>query len=323
MKSPFTVIISLWNFFLALFGVVRPPQAPAIHYSSPDFTVQEVGDCVDGSRVWIYTPKTLAPDRNVVVYLHGFSASLPVIYQGHIEHIVRQGQIVLYPQFQEGYCMDNQQVIAGFGQLLGTQSPAEWAQRAADRVRDVLDNELDDGDYNKVFLYGHSLGGAIGMMWSSLSNAVNVKAAVLASPQPGGFQAIPGAVTTLLPFFFGEDIDVLSAAPFTKFPIAILHAADDNIAPLSDLYPSYDALGSEYKIIYQAQTDSHGYPAIKANHITPTSIGLLGEIDINAFDRRYYWSALDQVMDGTEVASLVFDLGEWSDGTPVLEVLKL
>lgn len=314
-------VFSIINFLLAfLFGVISQPEPPQFDYISPTFTVQEVGDCADGSRVWVYTPDYVPPkaERDVVVFLHGFSAAFPFIYQQHIDHLVQQGHTVLFPQFQEGYCFD-QFSLEGLN-LFG-QSPVDWAARAVVTVTDVLENVVVD--YDNVYLYGHSLGGAIGLLWGNLTDQVDIVAGVFASPQPRGFAAIPGNISTNFPFFFGKDIDVVAAAPWTKFPVAILHGIDDTIAPLVDVLPSYSALGSTKKALYQAVSDDHGKPKLSADHNAPTSISFLGSADVNTLDWRYYWSAVDQVMNGVAVTNLQFDLGQWSDWTSVQSVVLL
>lgn len=320
-----TVFQQVWSFLLSLFGIATQPKAPVFDYISPNFSVQEIGDCADGSRVWVYTPDTAvssSSSNDLVVYLHAYSTAFPLIYQQHINHIVKQGHTVLFPQFQEGFCFDDNFSLEGLS--LAAQSPAAWADRAVSTVADVLETVVVD--YDRVYLYGHSLGGAIGLMWGALSSGdlqLDITAGIFAAPQPGGFEAIPEFVTTFLPFFFGEDIDVVAAAPSTKFPIAVLHGNDDTIAPLSDVLPSYNALGSPEKAIYQATSDKHGTPDISADHIAPTSISFLGDFDVNTLDWSYYWSALDQVMQGVPVTQLDFDLGEWSDGVPVESIVRV
>ena len=85
-------------------SAVSPPQEPAYSYISPDFTVKESGNCLDGSRVWIYKPATEKPrGADVVVYLYGYAAADTLMYQGHIQHLVRQGNYVLFPQYQEAF----------------------------------------------------------------------------------------------------------------------------------------------------------------------------------------------------------------------------
>jgi hypothetical protein len=163
------------------------------------------------------------------------------------------------------------------------------------------------------------------MMWGSIDaepTKTQPVAGVFASPQPAGFAAIPGFVTKLFPFLFGEDINVPEAAPGTVFPIAILHGNDDTIAPLDDIMPSFQELGSTEKFIFQAQTDDTGKPVLTADHPAATSIIEVPN-DVDSLDWRYFWSGLDQVMAGTTVGSLVFDMGEWSNGDKVKRVKLL
>lgn len=307
--------------FPAAAHAVDPPSKPDYAYISPDFSVHQLGSCVDGSRVYVYQPDTPKPGgADVVVYMHGFAATRPTLYQGHMEHLVQQGNYVLFPQFQPGFCGLGRGLVRGILRRLRRASPAEWFLIAGESVSDALDS-LPDGSYNDIYLFGHSLGGAFGMMFGSLGDAFTkpVTAAVLSSPQPGGFEAIPGLVTTIFFFRFGEDIDVPNAAPETNYPVAVLHASDDDVAPLEDVMPSYDALGSSSKAIYQAQTDTYSKPELTADHL----LVLSSKRSQDNLDWRYIWSGLDQVMAGVNVTDLSFDMGAWSDGEPVKVVNRI
>jgi pimeloyl-ACP methyl ester carboxylesterase len=297
----------------------QPPSKPAYEYVSPNYDVRETGSCKDGTRVWIYEPSTTGTTTttpDVVVYLHGYGLAAPEFYMEHIQHLVRSGKVVLFPQIQEGYCG-----ILSYPKALfqKEQSSAIWAERTATVISEILLNEITT--YNNVYLIGHSLGGAIAMAWGSLTSTP-VAAAVLSSPQPAGYSAIPGYVTKLFGSIFGEELDVPAAAPSTTFPIAVLHASDDSIAPLSDVQESYDNLGSTEKAIYQAQTDRHNsIKPLKADH--SLALTLPKHALENTLDWRYLWSALDQVMSGVAATNLEFDMGNWSDGVPVKEVLRI
>ena len=83
------------------------------------------------------------------------------------------------------------------------------------------------------------------------------------------------------------------------FPVAVLHGNDDTIAPLEDLLPTFNALGSSEKYIYQAQSDDYGYPPIVADHIA--AVTLFGKAD--TLDWRYFYAGLDQVMAGDDVGA--------------------
>lgn len=300
-----------------------PPGKPNYNYVSPTFSVVELGNCVDGSRVWIYQPTVLKQGgtADVVIYLHGHWLATPNHYEGHIEHLVKQGNYVIFPQFQEGFCSLGGGFFRGVPKFFGKQSSVKWSIQAAQATHAALQTLPA---YNNIYLFGHSLGGALAMIWGSLSSIVPdpITAAVLSSPQPAGYEAIPRFVTTVFFFLFGEGIDVPSLAPQTTFPIAVLYASDDDIAPLTDVWPAYQLLGSSVKAIYEAQSDSHGRPAINANHSVALSSSARDKGQ-DTLDWRYLWSGLDQVMHGKTVTTLQFDMGSWSDGIPVKPVIRV
>ncbi len=64
-----------------------------------------IGEGAD--RVWILTPNVEA--KNIVVFIHGWTATLP--FQWHqpwLEHLMEQGSIVIFPQYQPGSAGDLQ-----------------------------------------------------------------------------------------------------------------------------------------------------------------------------------------------------------------------
>lgn len=300
-------------------GAAHPPSKPEFTYISPRFSVKHQGNCLDGTRVWIYTPdvpKSNTPD--VIVYLHGYGATTPKAYEGHIEHLVKQGNYVVYPQMQDGNCdMFRGKLLGWAVRLSGNPSPAKWVKVTATVVSDALTSLPSFG---KIFLYGHSMGGAFAMMWGSLNTAHPVEAAVVSSPQPAGLDVIPG-IYSIFFIRLGEDINVPKAAPNTTFPLAVLYVDDDKIVSVGNILPSYELLGSTLKAWYQAQTDQHGRPILCADHMQPAADQSAAKQD--SLDWRFTWSALDQVMGGKAVTDLEFDMGQWSDGTPVKRVVRL
>lgn len=52
-----------------------------------------------GGLTWYYLPDQLkyGSQAQVVVFLHGFVALISNLYQTHIEHVVKQGNIVIFP----------------------------------------------------------------------------------------------------------------------------------------------------------------------------------------------------------------------------------
>lgn len=293
---------------------------------------------IKGTRTWIYQPHNIKADDiagSVVIYLHGFAVAAPTPYEAHIEHLVKQGHYVIFPQYQPGWCDPfSIELLWGVIKIIGKQSPIEWVTLAEEGSRCALESLPFHNRNNliqnyRVYLFGHSLGGAFAMMWGSLNSGITVTAAVLSSPQPAGFASVPKWIRFLFRGLFGNDINVPNVAGETKFPVAILHAADDKVAPLSDIRPSYEALGSTSKAVYQVQSDTHGYPPLKATH--NIALGLPSGTQQDTLNWRYVWSALDQVMQMTPapqggnvaVDALEFSMGYWSDGIPIRPVQRI
>jgi pimeloyl-ACP methyl ester carboxylesterase len=84
------------------------PSGPAIEVGGGTATPYGVG----ASRVWILAPRK-SEVRSVVVYLHGWSATLPFEWhQAWFEHLLRRGSAVVFPAYQDG--IDDAFVVAPY-----------------------------------------------------------------------------------------------------------------------------------------------------------------------------------------------------------------
>ena len=87
----------------------RPPERPETGYGSSQgyiassYSTYETGSANTGDLTWYFVPDTLryGQQSSVVVFLHGFAALYPSFYESHLEHLLRQGHIVIFPQFQK------------------------------------------------------------------------------------------------------------------------------------------------------------------------------------------------------------------------------
>lgn len=66
-------------------------------------TLYQRGEHSQGNFVRVYVPDAAqqpgSPLR-VILYLHGFALCLPSFYEDHLKDLVRQGWIVIFPDFQ-------------------------------------------------------------------------------------------------------------------------------------------------------------------------------------------------------------------------------
>ncbi len=302
-------LILVMSLYLASAGCMpTPPGQPETGYGSSagyiceDYTEVAVGDLGQGTGVTYFIPQVLKnTDRApVVILLHGFSAMYVPIYQGHIEHLVRQGYIVIFPQ----YCLE--------GGLFVDLDNHVMMTRAIDAVDLVLAELGDLAETDDITLLGHSLGGLLAMCWTA-EGGVPVKGIVLENPNIRN-DAVPELFRDMI-----ISIDYTTRVPAVTCPVILIGGEHDTIASMAQTTDAFDSLtNASSRVLYQIMTDAHGFPPLSADHLAPAQIGNALE---DALDFRVYYAAVDAVIDGQ--ARVAFDLGNWSDGTPVLPVETL
>lgn len=282
-----------------------PPGQPSTGYGSSEgyissgYRVSTLGNARDGSRIWYFVPDQLkygltAP---VVVYLHGWTAYLPEYYIGQIEHLVKQGYIVLFPQYQKpglkGIFSDVDQTLF-----------LERAIKAVDEALVLLDPIADQED---LVIGCHSAGCLITYCWNGAGGAP-ARALVLTNGSLESDESIPDDVPIVV-------LDWRPYAAAIDVPLFFLTGEDD---PLNvDSILGFDAaINAPVKGVYMAVTDTYGDPDLVADHVAP----LASKGNVDALDYRYYYAGLDAVLAGENTPS--FDMGSWSDGTPVIGIRR-
>ena len=297
----------------------RPTTGPGSteRYIATSATTTDVGDGNAGTRVYTFVPNVLKGGAKapVVVLLHGFELLAPDIYQGLIDHLTKQGIIVIFPAYNKG----------GFGLLDDSDQNAMQARAIASTTR-ALDALGTKADRSKVFLFGHSLGGLVAATWTGRGGPAPA-GIVLANPSLSAGAGIPDFVpVTVTP------IPWASLAPATTAPTVILTGDKDTIAAPSEATTLSTALtGAASRHVYELQQDAAQQPAIQADHmaalqkpgIVPHWLmnALGGAAQADTADWRFYWSALDQLMAGD--ATPTFAMGNWTNGTAVKPVIQL
>ncbi len=162
---------------LAVAGVLRADDEPTAKSSDADpaspekstsphqsFKRYEIGE---GPRsYWIFEPDEPKPEGRapVVLFLHGWFAVNPGFYGGWIDHLVRDGKIVIFPRYQNDVFTPPQELLpnalAALRNALGVLANGEKHVHA---------------DLSRFTLIGHSAGG----------NLAAQIAAVAADPHAG------------------------------------------------------------------------------------------------------------------------------------------
>jgi pimeloyl-ACP methyl ester carboxylesterase len=241
----------------------------------------------------------------VIVFLHGFTATDPDLYRAWIDHLVRRGSVVIYPDYQESGLGFGRQDDYVPNMLAGIASALEVARLAP----------------TAVHLVGHSLGGVLGVAYLVEGPATGLPGpATLTVLTPGGCKSCPGGVFGVsLP----ETID-----PQSGLLLHIVTGADDTLVGDRDAR-AIDAILSQVpdgqRRALEVVSDRYGEPDLVADHRFPQTGGFRRELD--ALDWYGLWRPLDaliacatagQLCDialGVDPASL--SMGRWSNGTPV------
>lgn len=307
-RAAIAAAIMLASFSASAIAASQPPQpttgpgGSTLPYSST-VTTARANPSNDDLSYWIITPTgwvgggTAPTKLPLVVFVHGFSQNQPANYASWINHIARQGNVVIFPKYQNFF----------------TFSAAVWTPNAISSVKDALSKpfpSIPPDTTLGMIIVSHSAGGLVSM------NMANRYAA-------NGLPK-PTALVLAAPYFDPAIDASLSGIPATARVLCMVGNVDTNVGR-----KGCDALwdrgahivSRDYVWIF---SDSHGTPALTADHyIAADSQG-----PINAFDWNALWKFSDAmqtcVLGGTDCAyidgggPLETSLGLWSDGVPVI-----
>jgi pimeloyl-ACP methyl ester carboxylesterase len=282
------------------------------HYISRRVTETGHGSAVEGTRVWCFVPEKLRDGKRapVIVYLHGFRASAPNLYWEHIHHLTAQGYVVLFPRIQKG----------GVIGLFNDNDQREMVERAIVAAKNGLQQVADIIDLDRLYVFGHSLGGLIGACWNG-AGAPEARGLVLAHPS---------ITTDQIPEFARRFITCVEWGPLVAAntaPVILLGGDQDTLAPPSETRMLAGAMtGAASVATYIAHADDHGVPAFRTGHLATVRTdaralrwmgqALGGNQAQGTLQSRFYYAALDAMLAGDFAQAL--DFGDWSDGVAVV-----
>jgi len=145
--------LCIFTFFLTFFIVLATFSSPLLA-EKPEWTDYLHNKIIKQSygfgatKYHIFEPADPKPEiAPVIVFIHGYTATMPMTYQGWIDHIVMQGSIVIYPIYQAS----------------PVASPKNFPSATVKAVQSAFD-ELLTGDHvnpdlDRFAVVGHSMGG--------------------------------------------------------------------------------------------------------------------------------------------------------------------
>lgn len=307
------------------------PQSYLAQRHYRDIEVMTVGD--GPARAYVFIPgKPTARRLPVILFHHGWLGMNPKNFGGFIDVLVRRGNVVIYPVYQDGNATAPQLVT----DIAGQADAAALAQLGSSHPGLV--------DPDKAFYLGFSMGATI-----SLNLAIDPSRFGLPTPRALMLIAPGDAHHVARGPLAASIIGHVEALPATLPTVVVAGYADTSIG-----VPTARAVAArlchlpeQRRLLIFFPSDSNGGTRIQAGHGSPgapdsrydfpdsrarvaTSIpwkeGFEPSASLNLLDYYGYWriatTLADFVMDGSYPASL-FDrqapanhfLGLWPDGS--------
>ena len=205
-----------------------------------------------GTEYWIFEPDTPKPaSAPLVVLLHGWGGMNPLYYGAWIDHLVKRGNIVVYPRYQASLLTPIQ----------------EFTPNTLQAIKDAIETLSEAGhvkaDLNKFAAVGHSVGGLL---------AANVAAMA----KDAGLPPVR-AVMSVEPGITEAPINV-PLADLEKIPAEtlLLAVAGDQDTLVRDvdakrIYHESTRVPAANKDYVTMVSDAHGTPGLQASHRAPTA----------------------------------------------------
>ena len=316
-------------------GTPSPPGQPSSgpggsEYKHGSVTMNDYG--WGDNQYWIFEPASPEPSSApVIIFNHGWIAVDPSNYGAWIEHLVRRGNIVVYPAFQAGVRTDAE----------------EMTQNAIDAVKDAIQRLQSGGhitpELDKDAIVGHSLGGAITANMAALATSIDLpepKAIMLAEPGEGEN--------------IGENILLSDLSTVTNKVLMLIVVGDEDTIAGNNIgrriynqTPQIPSSNKEYVTMF---SDDYGEPPLLSDHFAPVAPDeRFGEedesvlqarvregihkalgADVNALDYYGFWKLFDGLIDAAfygKNREYAFGntpeqrfMGRWSDGKAIVEL---
>jgi len=335
-------------------GASSPLTDPAYYEARQTHAAVEVIALGEGmQRVYIFLPAQPSVEPSVqgkvpvVFFAHGWQGMDPKNFGALIDHLAREGQVVVYPVYQQDDTTSPQLVVAAAAEAERT-ALAELKRRGV------------EPDPQRVVDFGYSMGAAISLKLAATAGAERLpqpQSLVLAAPGDAYHVAKGDAAKSIWP----TQQEMHTAFPKTM-SIAIVTGEDDKAIGL----PTARKLAAELcgmpqtSVLLVLPSDEHAGKKVTAGHASPGApdsrydfelktpaveipklipgrVGFEESASLNQLDFYGYWRVLDAVIDslGTSPyrapASVFGDargvrgftpaswyLGTWPDGTPYI-----
>ena len=285
----------------------------------PYATVQMEDHASAPDGYWLFYPEGSTDTLDVVLFLHGYGGYNPMIYGAWLRHLVRCGNVVIYPRYQKN---------------LTSPKPDDFEENVVTAIQDAQHYlaELDSVRvrWDRLSAVGHSYGGVIAAGLAMRYEALGI-------PRPLSIMTVSAGTAWMK----GGRFENYRAMPTDTKLVLVVSNDDKTTGDEFSQLVFETAIHSPQRVLLRQYADRSDKPAITAGHNQAycvdrafdsgvrnfTAIKALQISETNAVDYHVYWRLFDQLLRCTRQASagdLLFtrnpDLsyaGSWSDGTPI------
>ena len=289
---------------------ITPPGQQSFGPGGSNYLYDEVVETSYGNGVekyWIFEPKDhTEQELPVIVFLHGYMGMHPRNQIRWIEHLVKKGNIVIFPKYQ-----------------MSTTLGKNFVPNAIAAIKDAFERLQDKLDFEDFAVVGYSLGGVIATNLAALASSEGL-------PQPKAVMCIQSGGSEC------ANMEILSAIPGSTLLLSVVGDRDEHVGDMDSkaIFYGADNIPLENKDFVIVRSDEYGTPDLIADHSAPGSPenqGSLGKSETDALDYYGYWKLFDGLYSAAfygEYKEYALGntpeqrfMGKWSDGTPVKELL--
>jgi pimeloyl-ACP methyl ester carboxylesterase len=294
-----------------------------------------------GQEYWIFEPDSPKPrTAPVIIFLHGWGGMNPLYYGAWVDHLVKRGNIVVYPRYQAGLLTPIREFTPN------TMAAVKDALRRLQTERGHVTPDL-----TKFATVGHSLGGLLAANVAALARESNL-------PRVRAVMAVAPGITDAP---INVPLADLKQIPAETLLLAVAGDQDTLVrdTDAKRIYYESTRIPAANKDFVMLVSDTHGQPTLLASHRAPTAMdksydsgeGVSGApagsrdpignarisrrvrpetMMVNAMDYYGTWKLFDGLCDAAFTGkNREYALGNtpqqrfmglWSDGVPVKEI---
>lgn len=279
--KPFRLILLMPVFFFGagIAFAATPPAQPTTGPGSSEYSYAAVVKNVYGEgdkQYWIFEPADPTPSTRLplIVFNHGWGGTNPATYGAWIEHIVRRGNVVVFPIYQDPgkWRYDTHKITAN----------AIEAVQAAIRVLEQEPEKHAAVDLSKFAVVGHSAGGNVTANMSGMAGAFHL-------PSPKAMMCVQPGKSWGKTERMSIPLEGLSTIPAEALLLVVV-GDQDRIAGDQDaknIYRGTPQIPAQNKDFIILHSDDHGTPGLSGDHFAPVAV-----------DKKYSSQAQDEKKDG-------------------------